>query len=117
MQAPEVEKLDLIAAHPDLAGRLAREGKLSLQSKKEQAAAGMDALSERELEVFNRYNSEYREKFGFPFIICARENRKEAILDAFPKRLAHAREHEIASALEEIAKIVRLRLLERVAEA
>ena len=56
------------------------------------------------------------EKFGFPFVICARENRKEAILAAFPVRLAHTREQEIAAALAEIAKIARLRLRDAVTE-
>jgi len=115
-RASDAEQLDLLRAHPDLVGRLAREGKVSRESTKEQAAAGLDALSDQEVEVFNRCNGEYREKFGFPFIICARENRKEAILEAFPRRLAHTRGQEITAALEEIAKIARLRLLDRVAE-
>ena len=115
-RASDAEKLGLIAAHPDLVSRLAREGKVSRESTKEQAAAGLDALSEREVEVFNRCNREYRDKFGFPFIICARENRKEAIIEAFPRRLAHTRSQEIEVALEEIAKIARLRLLDRVEE-
>jgi OHCU decarboxylase len=115
--ASEDEQLGLIMAHPDLVGRLAREGRVSLQSMEEQAAAGLDALSQREVELFNGYNKEYREKFGFPFVICARENRKEAILEAFPRRLAHTRSQEIATALAEITKIARLRLFDRVAEA
>jgi len=115
-RASETEQLHLIAAHPDLVGRLAREGALSRASTREQAAAGLDALSEREVALFTRCNSAYREKFGFPFVICARENRKEAILEAFPGRLAHTRTEEVAVAMAEIAKIARLRLLDRVAE-
>lgn len=113
-RASDAERIALIAAHPDLVGRLAREGQLSRDSKREQAAAGLDALSEREVGLFNRYNGDYRKKFGFPFVICARENRKEAILEAFPRRLLHTRAEEIAAALAEIAKIARLRLLDRV---
>ena len=116
MQATRQEQLALIGAHPDLVGRLAREGKLSRYSTAEQAAAGLSKLSAGEIDLFEKCNREYREKFHLPFIICARENRKEAILAAFPVRLAHTREKEIATALAEIAKIARVRLLDAVAE-
>jgi OHCU decarboxylase len=104
------EQLTLIRAHPDLVGRLAREGKLTQQSTAEQSAAGLDALQPDEIAAFERYNQAYRDKFGFPFVICARENKKTAILAAFPIRLQHARETEIATALSEIYKIAKLRL-------
>lgn len=108
--AAEAEKLSLIRAHPDLVGRLAREGKLTKESSTEQAAAGLSALSADEVRQFETYNAAYREKFGFPFVICARENKKDAILAAFPMRLANDASQEIATALGEIAKIARLRL-------
>jgi OHCU decarboxylase len=114
--ATTAEQVGLIAAHPDLVGRLAREGALSRQSAGEQAAAGLDSLSQEEISRFEEYNRSYRDRFGFPFVICARENRKEAILAAFPRRLAHSREREIAAALEEIAKIALLRLRDAVRE-
>jgi OHCU decarboxylase len=115
-RATETEKLDLICAHPDLVGRLARQGKLTRESTDEQAAAGLDALTDAEAALFDRYNARYWEKFGFPFVICARQNRKETILGAFPERLSHSRPQEITTALAEIAKIARLRLLDRVEE-
>jgi 2-oxo-4-hydroxy-4-carboxy-5-ureidoimidazoline decarboxylase len=104
------EQLALIRAHPDLVGRLAREGRLTRESTAEQAAAGLDVLSAEEIERFETYNAAYREKFGFPFVICARENRKESILAAFPVRLGNDREQEIRAALAEIYKIALLRL-------
>jgi 2-oxo-4-hydroxy-4-carboxy-5-ureidoimidazoline decarboxylase len=110
------EQVALISAHPDLVGKLARERGLTPESRAEQAAAGLQEVSEAERERFDRFNREYREKFGFPFVICARENRKEAILAAFPARLAHTREQEIAAALAEVAKIARLRLMDAVTE-
>lgn len=116
-QATRKEQIALIAAHPDLVGRLAREGKLSHNSAAEQAAAGLSSLSDVEIDLFDRYNREYRERFDLPFVICARENRKEAILTAFPARLAHTREQEIAAALAEIGKIARLRLRDAVTES
>jgi OHCU decarboxylase len=110
------EQLKLIASHPDLVGRLAREGQLTKESTTEQSSAGLSRLSDDEIAAFDRYNAAYRERFGFPFVICARENKKDAILAAFPVRLKNSREQEITTALGEIAKIARLRLLDRVGE-
>jgi len=110
------EKLKLIRAHPDLVGRMARENKLTRESASEQAAAGLTSLSADEIAVFERHNAEYTGRFGFPFVICARQNRKQAILEAFPRRLAHSREEEIAAALAEIYKIARLRVADAIGE-
>ena len=110
------ERVKLIASHPDLVGRLAREGRLTRESTAEQSAAGLSQLSDAEITDFDRYNTAYRDRFGFPFVICARENKKDAILAAFPVRLRNSREQEIQTALGEIAKIARLRLLDRVSQ-
>jgi 2-oxo-4-hydroxy-4-carboxy-5-ureidoimidazoline decarboxylase len=114
--ASDDEKLALIRAHPDLVGRLAREGRVTPESTKEQAAAGLSSLSSHEIEQFERYNADYRARFDFPFIICARENKKDAILAAFPVRLQNSRETEVETALAEIYKIARLRLMDLVSE-
>ncbi len=114
--ASEDEQINLICAHPDLVGRLAARGGLTTVSAGEQAAAGLDSLSAEEVTLFRGYNREYRDKFGFPFVICARENRKEAILRAFPERLGQSRKREISTALSEIAKIAWLRLQDAVTE-
>jgi allantoate deiminase len=110
------EKLKLIKSHPDLVGRLAREGRLTRESNGEQAAAGLSDLTKEEITQFEQYNGQYRDKFGFPFIICARENRKEKILSEFPRRLQNAHAAEITGALGEISKIARLRLADAVWE-
>lgn len=114
--ASPAEQLALIRAHPDLVGKLARAGELTAASAGEQAAAGLAALSPEEVATFERYNQAYRDRFGFPFVICARENRKEAILAAFPVRLAHSTDEERAAALTEIGRIGWLRLLDAVSE-
>jgi 2-oxo-4-hydroxy-4-carboxy-5-ureidoimidazoline decarboxylase len=115
-QSSTEEKLSLVRAHPDLVGKLARDGKLTRESSDEQAAAGLAKLSADEIAAFERFNAQYREKFGFPFVICARQNRKVAILDAFPRRLANSRETELAAALAEVFKIAQLRLADAVWE-
>ena len=114
--SPE-EKLGLIRGHPDLVGRLsARASALGGHSAREQAAAGLDSLTDEEARMFRSYNEEYHGKFGFPFVICVRQNRKEAILQACPRRLSQAREREIETALAEIGKIAWLRLQDTVSE-
>jgi len=115
-QSSTEEKLALVRSHPDLVGKLARDGMLTRESGAEQAAAGLAKLSAEEIAAFERFNAEYRGKFGFPFVICARQNRKEAILESFGRRLANSGETELATALEEIFKIARLRLADTVWE-
>ena len=110
MKASDDEKLSLIRAHPDLVGR----DFLTPESQSEQARAGLGELSPEETERFRDYNARYRERFGFPFVICARLNKKKAILDAFPIRLQNSREQEIETALREIFKIAELRLKDLV---
>jgi OHCU decarboxylase len=104
--APESEQMDLIRAHPDLVGRVV----LTAESQGEQAAAGLADLSAQEVEAFRLHNAAYRERFGFPFIMCARMNKKDAILEAFPRRLQNDLAAEKKTALDEIHKIAALRL-------
>jgi 2-oxo-4-hydroxy-4-carboxy-5-ureidoimidazoline decarboxylase len=108
--ASDQEKLTLIRAHPDLAGKLARAGQLTAESAKEQAGLGLDRLTDEEYELFHSRNECYREKFGFPFIVCARRTTKQGVLDAFEKRLKNSCEEEICEALSQIHEIARLRL-------
>ncbi len=108
--ASDERKIGLIAAHPDLAGRVAREGRLTAASRGEQAAAGLDRLDAAELARFEAANAAYRSRFGFPFVICAREHDKASILSALERRVKRQRADEVATALDEIAKIARLRL-------
>ena len=103
-------QLALIAAHPDLAGRLARANQLTAESTREQASAGLNTLSAAELAAFEKLNRSYRARFRFPFIICARLNAKQAILAAMQSRLANSPEVEFQTALSEIEKIAQLRL-------
>ena len=110
--APMDRRVALIAAHPDLAGRVAREGRLTAASTGEQRAAGLDRLTDAQRARFETANGAYRARFGFPFVICAREQTKTSILHALEERLKHSREHEIATALREIEAIAALRLRE-----
>jgi 2-oxo-4-hydroxy-4-carboxy-5-ureidoimidazoline decarboxylase len=110
-EATTDEQLTLIRAHPDLVGKAV----LTAESSNEQASAGLTNLTSEEIEQFDRYNKAYREKFSFPFVICARLNRKAAILEAFPIRLQNEPEAERVTALAEIYKIAELRLADLLA--
>ncbi len=114
--AGEDRKLALLRAHPDLAGKLARAGALTAASTAEQASAGLDRLGDAEFERFSTLNRAYVDRFGFPFIIAVRENTKASILAAFERRLTHDRAAEFATALAEVAKIARFRLVALLAE-
>lgn len=104
------EKLSLICAHPDLVVNAV----LTSESQHEQKSAGLSDLTDAERQQFREYNQRYRARFGFPFVICARLNKKEAILRAFPERLQNSPEIEMQTALEEIYKIADLRLQDLV---
>lgn len=110
------ERLALIRAHPDLVGHAALTGKLSAASAAEQTAAGLDRLESDEAALFAALNAAYTARFGFPFVICVRENTKEAIVASLRSRVRNDLETEIATALREIEKIARLRLSGLLAE-
>jgi OHCU decarboxylase len=112
--APLELRVELIALHPDLVGAAALAGTLSRASTTEQAAAGLDRLDPEDIRMFADLNAAYRARFGFPFVICVRENRKSAIVHGLRARLANDQQHEILIALAEIAKIARLRLADAV---
>ena len=109
-QSGEDEKLALIRAHPDLVDNTA----LTRESRSEQNAADLGHLSAEDIAQFRSFNASYRERFGFPFVICARLNKKDAILKAFPIRLRNSRRQEIETALGEIFRIAELRLNDAV---
>lgn len=110
------QQLTLIRAHPDLVGRAARAGTLTRESTAEQRAAGLgpDDLTPDDIGRFTRYNDEYTTRFGFPFVICARENKRASILAGFEARLLNDAETERATALREIARIAWHRLTDLI---
>ena len=112
--APPEQRLTLIKGHPDLAGKAARAGTMTVESKAEQASAGLDRLSEAEFAQFHRLNDAYREKFGMPFIICVRRHGKDSILQQFERRLQNTMSAETETALGEIFRITALRLDQRI---
>ena len=103
-------QLQLIRAHPDLAGTARLSNELTADSASEQASAGLDQCSEDEFDRFQALNAAYRDKFGFPFVMAVRGRNRSEILDEFACRLDNDYELEFETALQEIHKIARLRL-------
>ncbi|MFZ3581629.1 allantoinase PuuE [Loktanella sp. DJP18] len=104
------DRLKVLRAHPDLAGKLAAAKRLTVDSTSEQAAAGLDALTDIERDTFHKANAAYVAKFGFPFIIAVRDHTKDSILRAFEQRLQNTVEQEFATASGQVERIAELRL-------
>ncbi len=103
-------QLELMRAHPDLAGKAAIAAELTEASTSEQASAGLDRCTPAEYEKFQALNAAYRRKFGFPFIMAVRDSTRGDILAAFAARLNHPAAVEFETALEEIHRIAAWRL-------
>lgn len=110
--ATQEQRLGVLNAHPDLAGKLAAAKRLTAESTAEQAGAGLDALTDQERANFSDLNTAYVEKHGFPFIIAVRDNTKASILDAFKRRLNNDTDVEFAEACKQVERIAELRLVD-----
>lgn len=114
-EADATERLALIRAHPELAGRLAVAGQLTDASRSEQASAGLDRCTPQEFARLQELNGAYREKFGFPFIVAVRGLSRADIIERMSARLANSPEQELAACMREIGRIARLRLQDMIA--
>ncbi|MFK7902637.1 MAG: allantoinase PuuE [Nitratireductor sp.] len=108
--ATQKERLGVLTAHPDLAGKLATAKRLTKDSTNEQASAGLDQLTDKERKTFTSLNTDYVDKFGFPFIIAVKGLNKNQILKAFKARINNTREEEFETACKQVEKIALLRL-------
>ena len=104
------KKLNLLKAHPELAGKLAISGNLTKDSTAEQTSAGLDQCSKEEFAEFSKLNFEYTKKFGHPFIIAVRDLTRSEILTSFKERINNDSQKEFETALTEVRKIALLRL-------
>lgn len=108
--ASDTQRLGVLTAHPDLAGKLAQAKRLTSESTSEQASAGLDALTDDERATFTRLNTAYVEKHGFPFIIAVRDHDKASILSAFETRINNDRATEFTEACRQVERIAEFRL-------
>ena len=110
----EARRLEVLKAHPDLAGKLAAAKRLTAESTAEQASAGLDVLTDAERARFTELNATYVEKFGFPFIIAVRDHSKAGIMAAFERRIGNDRDTEFSEACHQVERIAELRLQEKL---
>ena len=111
-KASDAQRLTVLNAHPDLAGKLAAAKRLTAESTAEQASAGLDTLSEEEHGKLTQLNAAYTEKFGFPFIIAVRDHTKASIIENFERRVSNPRDTEFVEACRQVERIAELRLIE-----
>lgn len=116
-QATPEQQIDVIQAHPDLAGKAALAGELTQDSTNEQAGAGLDQCSPEEFARFEQLNAAYKEKFGFPFVIAVKGLDRYDILAAFEERLENGLAQERETAIKQIIRIASFRLRARAGEA
>jgi chitin deacetylase len=112
--ASAAERIGVLRAHPDLAGKLAVAKRLTAESTAEQASAALDALTDSERDTFQRLNADYVAKHGFPFIIAVRDNTKDTILAAFHARIGNDTATEFATACAQVERIAELRLKDQL---
>tara|TARA_B110000003_G_scaffold38513_1_gene35227 strand:+ start:1462 stop:2850 length:1389 start_codon:yes stop_codon:yes gene_type:complete len=110
--ASKDQKLNVLKAHPDLAGKLAQAKRLTAESTSEQASAGIDSLTDYEREQFTKLNLEYVQKHGFPFIIAVRDHNKASIFNAFKKRIKNNSDTEFSEACKQVERIAEFRLMD-----
>ncbi|WP_181704048.1 2-oxo-4-hydroxy-4-carboxy-5-ureidoimidazoline decarboxylase [Chthonobacter albigriseus] len=113
-EADPDDKLALVRAHPDLAGRAAMAGEVADDSKREQRGAGLDRLTAEEFARFTALNDRYRTTFGFPFIFAVKGATKDMILAAFEARVENDPATEFETAVTQVARIFRFRIEDRV---
>ncbi len=112
--AQEEERLQLIRAHPELAGKAAVRGELTEESTREQKGAGLDQCSADEFAHLQQLNRDYNDKFGFPFVIAVKGHNRQSILENFSRRLANDRDTEAKECIEQIIRIGGFRLADAV---
>jgi len=108
--ATRQNRITLIRSHPELAGKEAEAGELTEESKNEQYSAGLDHCSPQQLHKLRIFNHQYRNKFGFPFVIAVKQLTREDILNSLEKRLDNSVEQEFNTCINEIGKIAKFRL-------
>jgi 2-oxo-4-hydroxy-4-carboxy-5-ureidoimidazoline decarboxylase len=110
MQAPRAQQDQVIRAHPDLGGRLARAGVLTPHSRDEQASLGLDHLASEDYDRLDQFNRDYAQKFGFPFIAALRDHSLGSLIDSMSRRVSNTPDEEHAAALFQIGRIAWYRI-------
>jgi len=103
------DKLKILNAHPELANKT-KIGTLTQNSNDEQNSAGLDRCTQEEYNQFQNLNSEYKNKFGFPFILAVKGRKKSEILLNFKTRVLSNKKTEFNEGVAQVIQIANLRL-------
>lgn len=108
-------KLALIRAHPELAGKAMQSNTLTAESTNEQSKAGLTNCTPDELAHIQHLNSQYLNKFGFPFVVAVRGPRgngltKAQIIETVERRLLNHPDFEREECVRNIHRIAEIRL-------
>lgn len=114
-EASPQSRIDLIRAHPELAGKAMVARSLTAESTNEQNRAGLTQCSLEEFARIQQLNADYNARFGFPFILAVRGPRglglaKQEIIETFARRLHNHPDFECAEAIRNIHRIAEIRL-------
>jgi beta-ureidopropionase / N-carbamoyl-L-amino-acid hydrolase len=116
LQAEEPLQLELIRAHPELAGRAALRGDLTAASTQEQKGAGLSACTPSQLASIQSLNAQYRQRFGFPFVLAVKGHTVDSVIASLAERVTHDANGERNVAIREICRIARFRLADLIEE-
>lgn len=108
-QSPQ-HKPGVIRCYPDLAGKLSQQGRLTEESQREHAAAGLLEMTAEEKTELESLNARYKAKFQFPFVISAMENKKATIMREIKVRMGNSVLEEVEIALSQISRIAAHRI-------
>jgi len=109
-RASAEDKLALLRAHPELAGKAAIRGELTADSTNEQSGAGLSQCSAEEYAQLTELNARYNARFGFPFILAVKGYDRAGVIAEFARRVTRDRDAELAECQRQIGRITRLRL-------
>jgi 2-oxo-4-hydroxy-4-carboxy-5-ureidoimidazoline decarboxylase len=108
----------ILNLHPELSGKEAQEGALTDFSVSEQAGLGLDRLSKDEFQKIQGFNQRYKEKFGFPFVVCVKQlQNRGQLFSEMERRLSLSGPEELKTGIGQVMEICRLRLHQIVTAA
>lgn len=110
-KSTEADLLEAFDGHPEIGDvSTLREKYRNTEKLAGHEQSGVNTASENTLQSLSQGNTEYKEKFGFIFIVCASGKSADQMLTLLLERLPNTREQELKNAAEEQRKITHIRL-------
>lgn len=110
-ESKEKDLLQAFEGHPEIGDvSTLREKYRNTEKLAGHEQSGVNTATENTLQSLSQGNKDYKEKFGFIFIVCASGKSADEMLGLLLKRLPNSREQELINATEEQRKITHIRL-------